>query len=555
MLTGVSGQALTVAGRQVVQGRCLADGGFAYVYEARDRQTGEVLALRKVLCQDAERLAANNAEIALLKRLPAHPHIVRFYGGEAMRAAHTASQEVVSLFEFCSGGTLLAHLEAQLQALAASSASGAAASTAPRHCCPCLPESDVLDVLQGIAGALAHMHEQAPPIVHYDVKSENILLGADAKWKLCDFGSASETTLELAGKPRRAVLEAEEFVNGRCTPIYRAPEVADVYLRWPIGPKVDVFALGCVLFATVTAVHPFPLDSALANIQANFRLPPEMASVYSSAISIWVRRTLAREPADRPMASELCREIQRFREVGEEPPHKDASASSATVHADGSKPQAQQSRPPPVVDPWSMPAMAADQAWQADFGFAAEPVQPQAQHSAEPSGALADPANAASPTEITPSSQVQPTRNETSVESPDGSVVATSAPTANTSNQAQAAADADAHVARGAHTSSTNEEDIAAAAAPAAAANADLPSVSASRPAADTALRTPVAPTPSQALPSSAQAPAKVVETQPQAPAAANRLPATPAAKGAGREGRRRGGGLPCLCGRIRTQD
>lgn len=39
--------------------------------------------------------------------------------------------------------------------------------------------------------ALAHMHSQNPPIVHRDMKIENLLISKDGAIKLCDFGSAT----------------------------------------------------------------------------------------------------------------------------------------------------------------------------------------------------------------------------------------------------------------------------------------------------------------------------------------------------------------------------
>jgi len=227
----------------------------------------------------------------LLQRLKPHPHVVRFLGAE-VRAT-----EAVELFELCTGGTLLARL------------------SAGSHGCPCLSEAETLEVLGGLASALAFLHRTG--IVHYDVKSENVLKGADALWKLGDFGSASERTLDLSNAPRRAVLEAEEFVHGRCTPIYRAPELADVYLRWPIGPKADIFALGCVHFCALAGRHPFPIDSALANVQARFQLPAEASASYAPAVLSWARRMLAREPDHRPRASDLEAEVRSFCEEPE----------------------------------------------------------------------------------------------------------------------------------------------------------------------------------------------------------------------------------------------
>jgi len=315
---------MMVAGHEVLQGELLADGGFAQVYAGSDARSGQQLAIRRTLLQDAEAVEAARAEIQLLERISSHPHIVRFFGAEVFGNAQSAqgacsAQEAVSLFEFCPGGTLLSHLEQTLIAPRRSQCGSSCSNTKPvlPGCCPCLDEAKVLDVLGGMSAALAHLHQLA--IIHYDVKSESLTLGSDGRWKLGDFGSASDRTFELRGAPRKLLLEAQEFVRGRCTPFYRAPEVADVQLRWPIGPKVDIFASGCVLFAAVSGRHPFPTDSALANIQARFLLPPEAEVAYAPALSSWARRLLAREPHCRPTAPELAAELEAFRAWGREP--------------------------------------------------------------------------------------------------------------------------------------------------------------------------------------------------------------------------------------------
>lgn len=52
-----------------------------------------------------------------------------------------------------------------------------------------MPDRRVLDAVYGISQGLAHMHSQVPPLTHRDVKLQNVLLGKDNRWKLCDFGS------------------------------------------------------------------------------------------------------------------------------------------------------------------------------------------------------------------------------------------------------------------------------------------------------------------------------------------------------------------------------
>jgi len=299
----------TIAGKRVIEAELLADGGFAYVYRGTLVETGEAVAIRKVLLQDSQAKAAAECERLLLERLPPHVHLMRFMGGEIVAVPDKPETcQAISLFELCPGGTLVARLEE------ASSAGMWKEENGSSSCCPCLPEMEVLDVLEAIALSLAHLHEAG--IVHYDVKSENLMLGMDHKWKLGDFGSASTQTFDLANASRQQVLEAEEFVHGRCTPIYRSPELADVQLRWSITSKVDLFAAGCVLFACLTARHPFPTDSSLANIQARVRFPSKAEESYSGCIVNWVKQLLARRPDDRPMAESLSHEVQYFRKHG-----------------------------------------------------------------------------------------------------------------------------------------------------------------------------------------------------------------------------------------------
>ncbi|CAJ1421106.1 unnamed protein product [Effrenium voratum] len=317
------------AGGFFAQRKLLADGGFAYVFAGLDADTGERLAIRRV-------------EIELLSGLCDHPHVVRFQGAEIFQRG--AGAEAVYIFELCPNGTLLAHIEAHKD-----QAKAQGRELLP-YCCPCLEEKDILDVLGATAQALAYLTRLG--MIHYDVKSENLLLGNDGLWKLGDFGSASEHSFDLEKAEKKALLEAQEFIHGRCTPMYRAPELADVYLRWKIGPKVDIFALGCIIFATMTGQHPFPMESTCGNITASYRLPPEATECYSSVLLGWLRGLLARLPAERPSAVRLAAEVERFK-LGEPPAPAPAPATSSA-------------RPTKAAPAQTMAAPDASP-WQADF--------------------------------------------------------------------------------------------------------------------------------------------------------------------------------------------
>jgi serine/threonine protein kinase len=70
------------------------------------------------------------------------------------------------------------------------------------------------------------MHEMQ--ISHRDIKLENVLVGEDGRFKLCDFGSASLTqyNAEMSAGSREQLISELEKVT---TPMYRAPELVDKF--------------------------------------------------------------------------------------------------------------------------------------------------------------------------------------------------------------------------------------------------------------------------------------------------------------------------------------
>jgi AP2-associated kinase len=83
-----------------------------------------------------------------------------------------------------------------------------------------LNELQVIKIARDICNALAYLHTRG--IVHRDVKLENILLGDDCSYKLCDFGSwTREKIVKIDAMNRLTVMED---IEGNTTPQYRAPE-------------------------------------------------------------------------------------------------------------------------------------------------------------------------------------------------------------------------------------------------------------------------------------------------------------------------------------------
>lgn len=122
--------------------------------------------------------------------------------------------------------------------------------------------------------AVAHMHNQAPPITHRDLKVENLLIGSDGMIKLCDFGSATvEVYCPQNSWSMSQRTNLEELMARFTTPMYRAPEMVDTWDNRPITCASDVWALGCVLYMLCYMQHPFEDGAKLAILNANYTIP------------------------------------------------------------------------------------------------------------------------------------------------------------------------------------------------------------------------------------------------------------------------------------------
>jgi len=107
-----------------------------------------------------------------------------------------------------------------------------------------------------ICNAVSYLHAQRPPITHRDLKLENFLVSNHYRtYKLCDFGSAVIGHIPLSNSTERA--QAEMVLQRTTTPMYRAPEMVDLYMCPKLTQSTDVWALGCCLYAMAFFKHCF----------------------------------------------------------------------------------------------------------------------------------------------------------------------------------------------------------------------------------------------------------------------------------------------------------
>jgi hypothetical protein len=249
--------------------RPLGSGGSGSVWLARDERNGLDVSLKIV---PREGKAATRAEReALAAARLRHQRCLRAYGFER------DSRNVYIAYEYVPGQTLR-------QALRAGELDDAAAVEAAAQ------------VLEGLA------HAHARGIVHRDVKPSNVLIAESEELsvRLLDFG--------LAQLAEEETLTATGDVPG--TLAYVPPErlAGD-----PGGPAADVWAVGVMLWESLSGWHPFWNGSLLETARRIETGAPPLAHVrpdLPKPLAALVDRMLALDPAARPRAAPLAHEVR-----------------------------------------------------------------------------------------------------------------------------------------------------------------------------------------------------------------------------------------------------
>lgn len=117
------------------------------------------------------------------------------------------------------------------------------------------------------------MHYCNPPVLHRDLKVENILILNQDHYKLCDFGSASLSKGQYIPTSLRDVQKLEDDIQRHTTLQYRSPEMIDVYQKKPVNEKADIWAMGVLLYKLCYYTTPFEEEGQLAILNARYTIP------------------------------------------------------------------------------------------------------------------------------------------------------------------------------------------------------------------------------------------------------------------------------------------
>lgn len=254
------------------KGKLLGRGTYGSVYEAINRETGSLCAMKEVDIipddtKSIECIRQLEQEIRVLRNLE-HPNIVQYLGSEMME------DRFCIYLEYVHPGSINKYV---------------------REHCGAVTESVVRNFTRHILSGLAYLHSKKT--VHRDIKGANLLVDASGVVKLADFGLAKHLSphsndLSLKGSPH-----------------WMAPEVLHAVLRKDSNVEdtftMDIWSLGCTVIEMVTGKPPwneFNAGQAMFNV---LRRSPPIPKSLSSEGKDFLNRCLQRNPENRSSAASL----------------------------------------------------------------------------------------------------------------------------------------------------------------------------------------------------------------------------------------------------------
>ncbi|ESO93984.1 hypothetical protein LOTGIDRAFT_104546 [Lottia gigantea] len=237
----------------------LGEGAFSKVYRGYYQAAEVAVKMLKVPlnAQDKNYFAA---EVSLLRDLR-HPRVVLLLG------VCTDTKLPLMVLEYMSSGNLFNILHDTRRSP--------------------LDHVEFYQISSDIAAGMVYLHNNRPPVLHLDLKSMNVLIGAGNRAKIADFGFSKH----------EADLKAAKNKQIQGSPGWMAPELL---LNGEVTVKADVYSFGIILWEMVTRKHPYEgcsMFQVCAQVRLNQR--PEFPDHCPSELRKLIQKCWHHNPAKR----------------------------------------------------------------------------------------------------------------------------------------------------------------------------------------------------------------------------------------------------------------
>lgn len=270
--------------------RFLGEGAFAEVYRVKHRFLGrQAMKVFKALGMTIKEIESMLGEALLLSQI-GHPNIVRVFDANISKSRK--GDFGFFTMEYVAGGSLDKFWQSYGSKI--------------------IPVEDTVQVIKQICLGLSIAHSEIPPIIHRDIKPQNVLIGYDAngiRVRVSDFGLAKHVnplTLMASAKGTKIFKSPEVFKNSKSD-----------------SCSGDVWAIGCILYLMLTDRLPFAEIAESEFFEyANFNIPiipPSRLNIsVNSLLEKITLKSLEIEPSRRYRnAMELMKDLNRWKPIKE----------------------------------------------------------------------------------------------------------------------------------------------------------------------------------------------------------------------------------------------
>ncbi|MFC1952611.1 serine/threonine-protein kinase [Chloroflexota bacterium] len=264
--------------------RFLGEGAFAEVYRVKHKFLGrQAMKVFKSTGLKLQEIKRDLTEAVLLSKI-GHYNIIRVFDAGILESS--IGQRGYFTMEYVPGGTLESFWHSHKNGF--------------------IPISDTINIIRQICMGLAVGHNKTPPIIHRDIKPQNILVGYDIdglRIKVSDFGLA-KTTNPLT-----------MLASAKGTPAFKPPECVQ-NIDSSAG---DVWATGVTLYLLLTDQLPYPIESrmdlTIGSWWKHKLVPPgELNPRVDDFLESIVIRSLKLDPVERyPTANEMLEDLMRWK--------------------------------------------------------------------------------------------------------------------------------------------------------------------------------------------------------------------------------------------------
>ncbi|KAL5034966.1 Serine/threonine-protein kinase env7 [Batrachochytrium dendrobatidis] len=287
---------LLINNRQYKVVKQLGEGGFSFVFlvkdmsrlEANTSPTDGLFALKRIAVQLPEHEERLKNEIAAHGCVSDSPFVVKLVDSQRITDANGSVTEGRLLLPYFKNGTI--------QDMIDKTPVG-----------EFIPLDQILRVGIDICKGLQAFHSRTPPLAFRDLKPANVLLGDHNNAVLMDLGSVTLARLQI--KSRREAVALQELCAETVTAPFRAPELFDPASDTLITEAVDIWALGCTLYAMAYRTSPFD-GTMTAVINCKLLFPPN--DPYGPQFRAVMEGIIQSKPTSRPSANQVEQLLTRF---------------------------------------------------------------------------------------------------------------------------------------------------------------------------------------------------------------------------------------------------